>query len=109
MWLWLRESGLARVLLLVAGFLAASASFGLHPEPAAVRAPAPAWSSSALGAPASHACPACLAQRQVSIARLTVIVLRVESSVPAPAVPELPRPDRLASRPQRDRAPPVAS
>jgi predicted component of type VI protein secretion system len=105
----IREAGFARALVLVAGLLAVSASFGLHPEPASGRAPAPAWSSGALGAPASHACPACLAQRQVSIARLTAIVLQVESSVPAPAVPELARPDRLAARPQRDRAPPVAS
>ena len=105
----IREARFVRALLLVAGLLAVSASFGLHVEPAAGRAPVSAWSAKTLESPPSHACPACLAQRHVSIARLIAVVLHIESSVPAPAVPEVRRPDRFATRPQRDRAPPVAS
>ena len=110
MLLWLRESGFARVLLLVAGLLAVSASFGLHPEPAAaVSSPAPAWSSHVAPPLASHGCPACLTHRPVSLARLTAVVLQPESTVPSPVVVFVRRLDRPEARPHQNRAPPVAS
>jgi hypothetical protein len=108
----LRESRSARLLLLAAGFLAVSASFGLHPEPGSVSSAVssnPAFSARLARSLPAHECPACLTHRAVSLARLAATVLRPESIVAAPAVPAVRPPDRLEARPQQNRAPPVTS
>ena len=106
----LRESGFARVLLLVAGLSAVSASFGLHPEPAAAASsPAAAWSAQVALPLPSHGCPACLTHRPVSLARLAAVVLQPESTVAAPVVVFVRRPDRPEPRPHQNRAPPLTS
>ena len=57
-----------RVLMLVAAGLAASAAFGLHPEPASaasIQALAVRNATAAVDAPASHDCLACRAHRSL--------------------------------------------
>src|SRR6266542_554079 len=107
-----RKSRSVRFLLLAAGFLAVSASFGLHPEPVAVgtaESPVPAFSAQLARALPSHECLACLTHRAISLVRLSAAVLRPESIVAAVVPPSVRPPARLRARPYQIRAPPVVS
>ena len=107
-----RKSRFARALLLAAGLTAVCGSFGLHAEPASARADvasSPVWSPGAPAARAPHDCPACLAQRPVSIAPGPTVLLRPEATALPVAACEIRWPERVAARPRRDRAPPSVS
>jgi hypothetical protein len=107
-----RKSRFARTLLLAAGLAAVCGSFGLHAEPASARSdlsPRPAWSPAGPAARAPHDCPACLAQRPVSIAPAATVPLRPEATALPVAASEVRWPERVAARPRRDRAPPSVS
>ena len=82
-----RAARWARILLLAAAFLAVAGSFGLHPEPDAMRplgAVASAWTAEETAASGAHDCLACLAHRSVSLARLSVFAPTAARSVRAP-------------------------
>lgn len=107
----LRRARSARFVLLAAGFLAVSGSFGLHPEPGplAGRAQSRAgWTAANLldrGSP--HECLACLAHRSISLPGPSAVVLQSDSSIPA-ASPASPSPfSRLDAPLVEGRAPPA--
>ncbi|MDQ2969919.1 MAG: hypothetical protein M3R34_02160 [Acidobacteriota bacterium] len=82
-----RAARWARVLLLAAAFLAVAGSFGLHPEPDALRplgTAALAWTATGTAASGAHDCFACLAHRSVSLAGLSVFAPTAARSVGAP-------------------------
>ncbi|HJW13860.1 MAG TPA: hypothetical protein VJ776_04140 [Thermoanaerobaculia bacterium] len=97
--------------LLLAGFLAVSGSFGLHPEPE--RSPIAAATGEEWSAPdglsdaTPHICLACLAHRSVPLPRLSAVVLALRAAAPmAPAAAPSP-PARLEGHPREGRAPPA--
>src|ERR1700692_4070047 len=81
----LRGIRTAQLALLVAGVLAVSGSFGLHPEPGASTALAahrPGWNALDRSAKTeTHDCYLCLAHRSVSLPRLSPVVLQSGSAV----------------------------
>lgn len=120
----IQSARLARALMLAAGVLVVTGSFGLHPEPAVAlsAAAAPmgmgmdmgmdigaAWSADSPQSATSHDCPACLTHRPVSIARLAGVPLHTETRFAALGAPEVSRPTSRAARHYKDRAPPAVS
>ena len=114
----IQSARLARALMLATGVLVVTGSFGLHPEPGAggaalspvsAAARGAAWSAEAPKSTTSHACPACLTHRPVSIARLAGVLLHTETRFAALAAPEVDRPTSQPDRPYKDRAPPAVS
>lgn len=114
----IQSARLARVLVLAAGVLVVTGSFGLHPEPVAggavlspvcAAAGGAAWSADAPRSPTSHDCPACLTHRPVSTARQAGVPLHTETRLAALAASEVRRPASQAVRPYKNRAPPAVS
>ena len=109
----LRRSRYGQTVLALAGLLAISSSFGLHPEPAQAAAPVAAEPGPALGVPqlanaGTHGCLACLAHRSVSLPRLSGVILQPGVRVAAAVTRPAPRPANLETAPYEGRAPPPA-
>lgn len=111
MFLSMRKARFGQLALMIAGFLAISGSFGLHPEPEAAQSVAItgiSWNAlDQTGETNPHLCVACLSHRSISLPRLAAVVLQPASAVtPAPDVaPSLL--GRLEVQSREDRAPPV--
>lgn len=107
----MRKARFGQLALLIAGFLAVSGSFGLHPEPEPAQAVAAAagsgWNAlDTTGESNPHACLACLSHRSISLPRLAAVVLQQASAV-APVADAAPSPlGRLEVQPREGRAPP---
>jgi hypothetical protein len=101
-----------RVAMLVAACLAASAAFGLHPEPASPsgdQALAVRNATAAMDAPASHDCLACRAHRPLLSSPTPADVTAPQTSATRPDDPR-PLPVRVFLVLSRDgRSPPIAS
>ena len=101
----------ARLTMLLAAFLAAGASFGLHPEPGGGPGASPVLecAHSPAAAPEAHDCLACRAHRSVVVARassaLSVPIVRPASCLVSRS--DLPRPGEPSRR--DGRAPPATS
>jgi hypothetical protein len=113
MFLSMRKARFGQFTLILAGSLAVSGSFGLHPEPepgqAAVSASAGTeWHAPEPGAEINpHVCVACLSHRSISLPRPAAIVLQPASAV-APTLDAAPSPlGRLEVQSREGRAPPV--
>ena len=111
MFLSMRKARFGQIALILAGFLAVSASFGLHPELEPGQASATAatgWHAPELGAESNpHACVACLSHRSLSLPRPAAVVLQPASAV-APALDAAPSPlGRLEVPAREGRAPPA--
>jgi hypothetical protein len=106
-----RKARAAQFVLLVAGFLAVSGSFGLHPEPegpAARVAAGDGWNAlNRSGTAAKHDCYLCLLHKSVSLPRLAAVVLEVGSAVTVRPVTDSSPLGRLESHPREGRAPPA--
>jgi hypothetical protein len=108
----LRYTRFGQVVLGIAGVLAITGSFGLHPEPASGATarrgtPLPGWSEGSAISERSHGCPACLAHRTAPIARLIVALVAPAAPVregdtapvaPLHASPPLPHDGRAPPR-----------
>jgi hypothetical protein len=107
----LKKVRTAQIVLLVAGFLAVSGSFGLHPEPegpAARVAAGEGWNAlDRSGTATKHDCYLCLSHKSVSLPRLTAVVLEAGSAVTARPVADCSPLGRLESHPREGRAPPA--
>ncbi len=108
----LRRSRYGQTVLALAGVLAISSSFGLHPEPACAVAlrtadSAPVWTLAEASNGATHGCLACLAHRSVSLPRLSGVVLQPGASVAAAAARPTSPPASLETAPHQGRAPPA--
>jgi|GEM_PF-2491665 len=107
----LRKARTTQIVLLVAGLLAVSGSFGLHPEPGgstARVADRQGWKALDQSAAAeTHDCYLCLSHRSVSLPRLAAVVLQSVAAVGAkPAAAPSPL-GRLEFHPREGRAPPA--
>src|SRR6266508_1948045 len=107
----LRKARFAQIVLLTAGVLAVSGSFGLHPEPegSGVRVSSRGgWNAlDRSGVAAPHDCFLCLAHKSISLPGLSAVVLqpgRAVNAIPA-AAPSLL--ERLEGHPCESRAPPA--
>ncbi|HYV41112.1 MAG TPA: hypothetical protein VEO02_04915 [Thermoanaerobaculia bacterium] len=107
----LRKARFAQIVLLTAGVLAASGSFGLHPEPKGSGARVSSqtgWNAlDRSGVTAPHDCLVCLAHKSISHPRLSAVVLQpgcAVNAIPA-AAPSLL--GRLEGHPCEGRAPPA--
>src|SRR6476646_4111190 len=95
----MRKARFGQFALMIAGFLAVSGSFGLHPEPeptlsaAAFPSSAPGFTADRIAGEAQHGCLACLAHRSISLPRLAAVVLQTGSAVGSPLL----RPSSLVS------------
>jgi hypothetical protein len=111
MFLSMRKARFGQFALILAGFLAVSGSFGLHPEPEPGQAEAMAaaeWHAPELGAETNpHVCVACLSHRSISLPRPAAVVLQPASAVTPPlaAAPSLLA--RLDVQAREGRAPPA--
>lgn len=112
MFLSMRRARFGQFALMIAGFLAISGSFGLHPEPdpgltAASASSSPRWVADRIASEAPHECLACLAHRSISLPRLAAVVLQPGSAVRAilSRAPSLLA--RLDAHPREGRAPPA--
>ena len=107
----LREARLAQIVLLAAGLLAVSGSFGLHPEPegsAARVATGDGWTTlDRTGAAPLHDCFLCLAHKSISLPRLSAVVLQPGSAVHATPVAAQSLLGRLDADSGEGRAPPA--
>ncbi|HSP93041.1 MAG TPA: hypothetical protein VLU06_00725 [Thermoanaerobaculia bacterium] len=107
----LRKARFAQIVLLTAGILAVSGSFGLHPEPegrAARVATGDGWSAlDRAGTTAPHDCLLCLAHKSLSLPRLSAAVLQRGSAVHAAPAAASSLLGRLEGHPHEGRAPPV--
>jgi hypothetical protein len=104
-----RIARLGRIAALVAGILAVSGSFGLHPEPVAdsTASAQPEWSAPGAASEASpHICLACLAHRSIPLPRLSSVVFTPRPVACAAPSAETAPLARLASPPREGRAPP---
>lgn len=112
MFLSLRKARFGQLALMIAGFLAVSGSFGMHPEPEPAQAVAAVAGSGWNTVDRTeennpHACIACLSHRSISLPRLAAVVLQPASAV-ARASDAAPSPlGRLEVRPREGRAPPT--
>ena len=101
-----------RVAMLVAACLAASAAFGLHPEPASPsgdQALAVRNATAAMDAPASHDCLACRAHRPLLSSPTPTDVTAPQTTATRPVDPS-PLAVRVFPVLSRDgRSPPIAS
>jgi hypothetical protein len=101
-----------RVAMLVAACLAASAAFGLHPEPASApsdQALAVRNATAAVDAPASHDCLACRAYQNLVFASAAADVAGPQASAIRSVAPS-PLAVRVFPLLSRDgRSPPIAS
>jgi len=101
-----------RVAMLVAACLAASAAFGLHPEPASPsgdQALAVRNAMASVDSPASHDCLACRAHRPLLSSPTPADVTAPQTSVTRPVAPR-PLAARVFPVHSRDgRSPPIAS
>jgi hypothetical protein len=106
-----RVARFGQIALLIAGFLAVSGSFGLHPEPEGASLSASAgteWTGlNGFGETGSHVCFACLAHRSIPLPRLSAVVLALRSTAPAAPAAAPCRLARLEGHPREGRAPPV--
>jgi hypothetical protein len=107
----LRKLRFAQIVLLVAGLLAVSGSFGLHPEPdgsAARIATGGGWKTLDRSEAASrHDCLLCLAHKTVSLPRLSAVVLQPACAVHATPLAAPSLLGRLDIHPREGRAPPA--
>jgi hypothetical protein len=108
----MRKARFGQVAPILAGFLAVSGSFGLHPEPEAAQLAATAsapgeWHAPELGAETNpHVCVACLSHRSISLPRPAAVVLQPASAV-MPTLDADPSPlGRLEVQAREGRAPP---
>jgi hypothetical protein len=106
----MRRARFGQFALILAGFLAVSGSFGLHPEPESGQAAALAgteWHAPELGAETNpHICVACLSHRSISLPRPAAVVLQPASAV-TPTRDDAPSPlGRLEVQAREGRAPP---
>ena len=111
MFLSMRKARFGQFALILAGFLAVSGSFGLHPESEPGQAAAmagPGWHAPELGAETSpHICVACLSHRSISLPRPAAVVLEPASAV-TPTLDAAPSPlGRLEVQAREGRAPPA--
>jgi hypothetical protein len=112
MFLSMKKARFGQFTLILAGFLAVSGSFGLHPEPEAAQAPSAAFGSEwhaldRTGEANPHVCLACLSHRSLSLPRPAALVLQPASAV-RPTVEASPSPlGRLEVQSREGRAPPV--
>ena len=112
MFLSMRKARFGQFALILAGFLAVSGSFGLHPEPDPGQAAAAASARAEWHAPEPnaetnpHVCVACLSHRSISLPRPAAVVLQPASAV-TPTLDAAPSPlGRLEVEPREGRAPP---
>jgi hypothetical protein len=106
----LRKTRFAQIVLLAAGLLAVSGSFGLHPEPegrTASFATGDGWDALDRSGAAPHDCLLCLAHKSLSLPRLSAAVLQPGSAVHAAPVAASSLLGRLEGHPREGRAPPV--
>src|SRR5438309_890514 len=108
----LRKARVPHFVLLLAGVLATSGSFGLHPEPGASAAARAAvrhgWNTlDRSGDSASHDCYLCLSHRSISLPRLSAVVLEAEFAIRVKRAPAPSPLGRLESHPREGRAPPA--
>jgi hypothetical protein len=107
----MRKARFGQFALLIAGFLAISGSFGLHPEPELGQAAATAaaeWHAPELGAETnSHICVACLSHRSISLPRPAAVVLQPASAVAPPLDAAPSSLGRLEVQAREGRAPPA--
>lgn len=107
----MRKARFGQFALILAGFLAVSGSFGLHPEPEPGETAAMAgteWHAPELGAETNpHVCVACLSHRSISLPRPAAVVLQPASAVTPTldAAPSLL--GRLEVQAREGRAPPA--
>jgi hypothetical protein len=107
----IRKARFGQFALMIAGFLAISGAFGLHPEPVPAQAAAAAGSGwHALDGNEEtnpHVCIACLSHRSISLPRLAAVILQPASAVAptADAAPSLL--GRLEVQSREGRAPPA--
>jgi hypothetical protein len=104
----LRTARFGQTALWIAGVLAITGAFGLHPEPAltdpaAASSARPEIRGAVVSAPGADTCPACLAHRPVSAARLAtgidapaaaIRVSRLRPAAPLPLHSVLPHEGR---------------
>ena len=107
----MRRARFGQLALILAGFLAVSGSFGLHPEAEPGQAAATAgagWHAPELGADTNpHACVACLSHRSISLPRPAAVVLQPASAV-TPTLDSAPSLlGRLEVQAREGRAPPA--
>jgi hypothetical protein len=108
----MRKARFGQFALMLAGFLAISGAFGLHPEPEPAQAAAAAAGSGwhnldRTGETNPHVCVACLSHRSISLPRLAAVVLQPASAV-APTPDAAPSPlGRLEVQSREGRAPPA--
>jgi hypothetical protein len=111
MFLSMRKARFGQFALILAGFLAVSGSFGLHPEPEPGQAAAMAtteWHAPELGAETNpHVCVVCLSHRSISLPRPAAVVLQ-SASVVTPTLDAAPSLlGRLEVQSREGRAPPA--
>jgi hypothetical protein len=101
-----------RVAMLVAACLAASAAFGLHPEPSSApsdQALAVRNATAAVDAPASHDCLACRAYQNLVFASAAADVAGPQASAIRPVAPSPPAVRVFPILSRDGRSPPIAS
>ena len=112
MFLSMKKARFGQFTLILAGFLAVSGSFGLHPEPEPAQGPSAVVGSEwhaldRTGETNPHVCVACLSHRSLSLPRPAALVLQPASAV-RPTVDAAPSPLGRLEVPSREgRAPPV--
>ena len=109
----MRKARFGQFALILAGFLAVSGSFGLHPEPepgqaAGMASAGTEWHAPELAAETNpHVCVACLSHRSISLTRPAAVVLQPASAV-TPTLDAAPsRLGRLEVQACEGRAPPA--
>lgn len=107
----MRKARFGQFALILAGFLAVSGSFGLHPESEPGQAAAMAgteWHAPELGAEANpHVCVACLSHRSLTLPRPAAVVLQPASAVTLTMDAAPSRLGRLEVQAREGRAPPA--
>ena len=111
MFLSMRKARFGQFALILAGLLAVSGSFGLHPEPEPGQVAAmagPGWHAPELGTETNpRVCIACLSHRSISLPRPAAVVLQPASAV-TPTLDAAPSPlGRLEVQTREGRAPPA--
>jgi hypothetical protein len=113
MFLSMKKARFGQFALILAGFLAVSGSFGLHPEPepalgAAMASAGAEWHAPELNAETSpHACVACLSHRSISLPPPAAVVLQPASAVTPSLDADHSTLGRLEVQAREGRAPPL--